>query len=103
MRICANCRKAVDRPPGGIGVHMTANGILCPECSGKGLGLEVLSPSALAVLQRLQETGDPASATRMVLDPRVRGEIAGVLRRFLLGHVEGLRTLRSEAVFSSIL
>ena len=103
MRICANCRKAVDRPPGGIGVHMTANGILCPECSGKGLGLEVLSPSALAVLQRLQETGDPASATRMVLDPRVRGEIAGVLRRFLLGHVEGMRTLRSEAVFSSIL
>jgi hypothetical protein len=39
----------------------------------------------------------------MVLDPRVRGEIAGVLRRFLLGHVEGMRTLRSEAVFSSIL
>jgi hypothetical protein len=82
---------------------MTANGILCAACSGKGLGLETLSPAALAVLQRLQEAGDPASATRMVLNTRVRGEIAGVLRRFLLGHVEGLRTLRSEAVFSSIL
>jgi DNA repair protein RecO (recombination protein O) len=103
MRICANCRKPVEPLAAGSGVHMTANGILCPECSRKGFGLEVLSPSALAVLQRLQATGDPASATRMVLDPRVRGEIAGVLRRFLLGHVEGMRTLRSEAVFSSIL
>jgi DNA repair protein RecO (recombination protein O) len=103
MRICAGCRKRVDSPAGGKGVHMTANGILCPECSAGGSGLELLTPAALAVLQRLQETGDPASATRMVLDSSVRGEIAGVLRRFLLGHVEGLRTLRSEAVFSSIL
>jgi hypothetical protein len=82
---------------------MTANGILGPECSGKGLGLELLSPAALAVMQRLQETVDPVSATHMVLNSRVRGEIAGVLRRFLLGHVEGLRTLRSESVFSSLL
>ena len=103
MRICANCRKPVDPVPRGGSVHMASNGILCPECSGKGLGLGVLSPPALAVLQRLQESGDPASATRMVLSSGVRGEIAGVLRRFLLGHVEGLRTLRSEAVFSSLL
>ncbi len=103
MRVCAVCRKPVDPRAGGSGVHMSPNGILCPVCSGKGLGLETLSPAVLAVLQRLQETGDPASATRMVLNTRVRGEIAGVLRRFLLGHVEGLRTLRSETVFSSIL
>jgi DNA repair protein RecO (recombination protein O) len=102
MRHCANCRKPVDPRAGGSGVHMTANGILGPECSGKGLGLEFLSPAALAVLQRLQETADPVSATHLVLNSRVRGEIAGVLRRFLLGHVEGLRTLRSESVFSSL-
>jgi DNA repair protein RecO (recombination protein O) len=103
MRLCTNCRKPVDPLPAGGSVHMTGNGILCAVCSERGLGLEILSPSALAVLQRLQETGEPASATRMVLTPKVRGEIAGVLRRFLLGHVEGLRTLRSESVFSSIL
>jgi DNA repair protein RecO (recombination protein O) len=103
MRICTNCRKQVEPRAGRGGVRLSANGILCPDCSGKGLGLEPVSPAGLAVLQRLQETGDPASATRMVLSAGVRGEIAGVLRRFLLGHVEGLRTLRSEAVFSSIL
>jgi DNA repair protein RecO (recombination protein O) len=103
MRRCAHCRKPVDPVPAGGSVHMTQNGILCAVCSATGLGLEILSPAALAVLQRLQETGDPASATRMVLNGRVRGEIAGVLRRFLLGHVEGLRTLRSESVFSSLL
>ena len=82
---------------------MSAGGVLCAECSGKGMGLELLSRPALAVLRRLQETADPASATRMVLDGRLKGEIAGVLRRHLLAHVEGLRTLRSESVFSSLL
>jgi DNA repair protein RecO (recombination protein O) len=103
MRTCAHCRKPVDTPHEGGAVHMTANGVVCAGCSAQGLGLETLSPSALAVLQRLQESADPASATRMVLNARVRGEIAGVLRRFLLAHVEGLRTLRSESVFSSLL
>ena len=104
MRICALCRKSVDPvPAGGGNLRLTQNGIVCAACSAKGLGLESLSPAALAVLQRLQETGDPAAATRMVLNSRVRGEIAGVLRRFLLSHVEGMRTLRSEAVFSTIL
>ena len=81
---------------------MTAGGILCADCSRKGTASEPVSPAALGVLQRLQESADPAAATRMVLESRLRGEIAGVLRRFLLGHVEGLRTLRSEAVFSSL-
>lgn len=103
MRRCAHCRNPVGMLHEGDTIHLTPNGILCAVCSAKGLGLESLSRSALAVLQRLQESADPASATRMVLNTRVRGEIAGVLRRFLLGHVEGLRTLRSESVFSSIL
>lgn len=102
MRTCAHCRKPVGIRHEGEAVHLTPNGILCDGCSAKGLGLETLSPSALAVLQRLQESADPATATRMVLNARVRGEIAGVLRRFLLAHVEGLRTLRSESVFSSL-
>ncbi|HMK39832.1 MAG TPA: DNA repair protein RecO [Bacteroidota bacterium] len=103
MRFCALCRNPVGPAAQGGGLRLTQNGIVCAACSAKGLGLETLSPAALAALQRLEETGDPATATRMVLNSRVRGEIAGVLRRFLLSHVEGMRTLRSEAVFSSIL
>ncbi len=103
MRTCAACGSAVDPLKPGKGFHLSSNGILCPACSAGGLGLELLSGAALAVLQRLQESADPSSATRMVLEGKVRGEIAGVLRRYLLGHVEGLRTLRSESVFSSLL
>ncbi|HTY59236.1 MAG TPA: DNA repair protein RecO [Bacteroidota bacterium] len=102
MSLCAHCRNPVDTGAAGD-LHMSAGGILCAECSRKGMGSELLSRPALAALRRLQEGGDPASATRMVLGGRLRGEIAGVLRRHLLAHVEGLRTLRSETVFSSLL
>ncbi len=102
LRQCTICRNPATPAGGGGDVHLGRNGILCAGCAAKGLGLETLSQTALAVIQRLQEAADPASATRMVLTARVRGEIAGVLRRFLLGHVEGLRTLRSESVFSSM-
>jgi DNA repair protein RecO (recombination protein O) len=85
------------------GLHMSYNGILCASCAGKGLGFEALSAPAVRVLQRLQEMEGPEAVTRVVLSPQVKGEVAGVLRRFLLGHVEGLRTLKSEAVFSSLL
>ena len=103
LAVCTRCRRHIDPRGEGSAVHLSVNGILCAACSGKGGGLETLSPAALAVLQRLQGTGSPASAAHMVLNGRVRVEIAGVLRRFLLAHVEGMRTLRSESVFSSIL
>jgi DNA repair protein RecO (recombination protein O) len=103
MHRCYNCGTPVDGAGSGRGLHMGFNGILCAECSAKGLGLQPLSAPAVRVLQRLQEFDGAEAATRITLSPGVRGEIAGVLRRFLLGHVEGLRTLRSEAVFSSLL
>jgi len=103
FRLCSVCRSPAVPSRDGGEMHLNRNGILCAGCSAKGLGLETLSHAAFAVIQRLQEAADPASATRMVLAAQVRGEIAGVLRRFLMGHVEGLRTLRSESVFSSLL
>ena len=98
---CASCGAAVE-PEGRAEMRMGHGGILCRDCSRKGPSLEAVSPAALAALRRLQESADPASATRMVMEPPLRGEIALVLRRYLLAHVEGLRTLRSEAVFSSL-
>jgi DNA repair protein RecO (recombination protein O) len=100
---CYNCGTPVDASGQVRGLHMGFNGILCADCSAKGLGLQPLSAPAVRVLQRLQEIDGPEAVTRITLTPGVRSEIAGVLRRFLLGHVEGLRTLRSEAVFSSLL
>jgi DNA repair protein RecO (recombination protein O) len=100
---CCQCGDPVGGDAPARGTHMSYNGIVCPDCSGKGFGMEPLSIPAVKVLQRLQEIDNPEAFTRVTLTPHVRGEVAGVLRRFLLGHVEGLRTLKSEAVFSSLL
>lgn len=98
---CASCGAAAGQQ-GGEGLRMSAGGILCRECSRKKEGLEGVSAAALSALRRLQDSADPAAATRMTLDAPLRGEIARVLRHYLQVHVEGLRTLRSETVFSTL-
>jgi DNA repair protein RecO (recombination protein O) len=103
LHVCCQCATPLEGGTPVRGAHMSIHGIVCPSCSGKGFGMEPLSAPAVRVLQRLQEIENPEACTRMTLTPHVRGEVAGVLRRFLLGHVEGLRTLRSEEVFSSLL
>ncbi|MEW6509483.1 MAG: DNA repair protein RecO [Bacteroidota bacterium] len=103
MHRCYNCGVVLGDQEHRRGLHMSYGGVVCAACSGQGLGREPLSAPAIRVLQRLQEMNGPHAAMSVTLSPSVRGEVAGVLRRFLLGHVEGLRTLRSEAVFSSLL
>ena len=103
MHRCYNCGAVLEDLEHRHGLHMSYGGVVCASCSAQGLGREALSATAIRVLQRLQEMDGPHAVMRMTLSPAVRGEVAGVLRRFLLGHVEGLRTLRSEAVFSSLL
>jgi DNA repair protein RecO (recombination protein O) len=99
---CFKCGTPVDDREAARGLHMSQHGILCSACSRVGFGLEELSAPAAKVLQRLQEMERVDAATRIALSPRLRGEIAGSLRRLLQGHVEGLRTLRSELVFSTL-
>ncbi|HUI11654.1 MAG TPA: DNA repair protein RecO [Bacteroidota bacterium] len=98
---CASCGKGVETAGEGD-LRMSRGGILCRACSRREPGLEAVSAAALAALRRLQESASPAAATHMVLDAPLRGEIARLLRHYLQAHVEGLRTLRSEAVFSSL-
>jgi DNA repair protein RecO (recombination protein O) len=100
---CTACGAPLNTDEAPRGVVLSPNGLLGPECSGQRQSWMPLSPPSVRILQRLQELEDPAAATRLVLSPVVRGEVAGALRRILLGHVEGLRTLRTEAVFSSLI
>jgi DNA repair protein RecO (recombination protein O) len=100
---CCRCGTPLNLDEAPRGVVLSANGVLCQTCSGMAPGWMSLSPAALRVLQRLQEIDDPAAATRLSLATAVRGEVTGALRRILLAHVEGLRTLRTEAVFSSLI
>jgi DNA repair protein RecO (recombination protein O) len=100
---CSHCGTSLEDAASIHGLHVSQHGVVCAQCARRGMGIEPLSAPAAKILQRLQEIRDPEAVTRMTLSPQVKGEVAGVLRRLLVGHVEGLRTLRSEAVFSSLL
>jgi DNA repair protein RecO (recombination protein O) len=77
--------------------------VYCEACAERGYGLERFTPGSVRVLRRLQEISDPGASVRIALSPAMRGEVGTMLRRFLQANVEGLRNLKSEAVFSALL
>jgi DNA repair protein RecO (recombination protein O) len=86
-----------------LSVNLSEGGVFCPSCSARGRGLEMISQGAVNTLRRMQELSDISSATRIALTPLMQNEIRTTLRRYLQMHVEGLKMLKSEAVFASIL
>lgn len=102
LRICGHCGKAIGE--GGkvaLGVH--PGRIVCGSCAAAGHGGEGLSAAAYQVLLRFQEISEVQGACRIALSPQVRSEVASVLSRFLRANVEGLPSLKSQAVFSDLL
>ncbi len=101
---CAECGRATDEVQSEmLTVNLSEGGVYCPTCSAKGRGLEMISQGAVNTLRRMQELSDISSATRIVLTPVMHNEIRTTLRRYLQTHVEGLKALKSEAVFAAIL
>lgn len=102
---CSSCGNPLGEmlEQGMTGFQMGQGGVLCPSCAKHGVGFEKISPAGLKVLQRLQDVRDPDAVMRIVLPQETRHEIAAVLRRHLRRHVESVRELKSERVFSSII
>lgn len=102
---CAGCGRATtdEVQSEKLTVNLSEGGVFCPACSAKGQGLEMISQGAVNTLRRMQELSDISTATRIALTPLMQNEIRTTLRRYLQMHVEGLKTLKSEAVFASIL
>ncbi len=103
---CFRCGVPVDESKGGSpgrGLHVSPGGIVCGECSSEGRERRGLSAGGAKVLQFLQDTAAVEASTALVLTPRLKNEIAGILRFLLESHLEGLRALKSEKVFSAIL
>ncbi len=106
LHSCVQCGRPIDVTDAGSGkggVRMSSAGLVCPECSSKGVGFESISAPAARILQRLQEVEDGESVTRISMPPNVRREVEVSLRRLLLTHLEGMKRLKSESVFSSIM
>ena len=106
INACFNCGASFEERatgPGVLELHVSYGGVLCAACSSKGMGLAAISAGTVKVLQRLQEVSDVEAVTRIKMSPQMKNEVRRTLRHYLQTHVEGLRTLKSEAVFSSIM
>ncbi|MBP1647379.1 MAG: repair protein RecO [Bacteroidetes bacterium] len=84
----------------GAGLNVSSGGILCSNCSSRGMGMDTVSAGSVRMLQHLQEASDPASVTRITMSARMRNEVAGTMRRCLESHIEGFRPLKSENMFA---
>lgn len=103
---CSNCGAELDEETIGLGrqeLRLTPGGLACPSCSAKGVGLDPVSSPAARILQRLQELKEVSAATKISVTPKVKREVSAALHRYLETHVEGLRRLKAESVFSSIM
>ena len=102
--VCAGCGKDLQSSGGTrVSIHAPNGGAFCEECTGRGQGLETCSNGALSILRRMQELRDPDGATRITMDRARESEVSAAIRHLLQTHVEGIRTLKSEGVFASIL
>ncbi len=102
LRICGRCGRAIGEERE-VALDLHPGRVVCGDCAAGGRGGEGLSAAAYRVLLRFQEISDVQAACRIALSPRVRSEVEAVLTRFLRANVEGLRSLKSQSVFSDLL
>lgn len=104
LRLCSHCGRSLEADRGGaLALDLHRGGVSCSSCAEGGKGGEPLSPGALSVLRRFQEISEIGAACRVTLSGQLRSEVGRTLRRYLQSHVEGLKSLKSESVFSALL
>jgi DNA repair protein RecO (recombination protein O) len=103
FQTCFHCGTPIDEASvdrTGAELNVSYGGILCSNCSSRGMGMDTVSAGSLKVLQHLQEASDPAAITRITMSVQMRDEVAATMRRCLQRHIEGFRPLKSESMFS---
>lgn len=101
---CARCGGELpEEQSGKIGLNFAQGGVYCQNCSAHGFGLESFTPGAVNVLRRMLSLARPEAALRISLSGPMKSEVGTMLRRYLTTNVEGLRRLKSETVFASLL
>ncbi len=76
--------------------------VACLPCASQSSGYGNLTGGALRTMQQLIRIGSPFAAADLAMSPKTRQEVSAALHTLLLTHVEGLRPLKSEAVFAAL-
>jgi len=101
---CAGCRKTLESVTGGTKsgfFRLSPGGFFCTGC-GKGSGGSAgAARETIKVLRELQNISS-IRASELILSPSCRDEARKILWYFLRSHVEGMKRLKSEAVFSAV-
>lgn len=102
---CATCGKPLpgnDEAGGLIRFHLEKGGPVCELCSREPGESVPLEPRLLRALDRLSQLSGPLEAAAAELDPEMGERIREFIWKYLRYHVQGLRPLKSERVFSRI-
>ena len=102
---CLSCDQPLDRERLGTKggeLRLLNGGIVCPHCSKRTGSEGMVSPGALSILQRFQETKEPEKVTPVRLTVHQTGEVGTILRQYLQCHVGGLQHLKAQSVTESI-
>jgi DNA repair protein RecO (recombination protein O) len=100
---CVSCGKKVPDTDAEIRFELDRGGPLCSNCSDRHGHTMKLSGKQLHYLASLDGGGSKAGSRARVLEPASRNEIERFLEAFLRNHVSGIRTSKSERVFSKLL
>lgn len=103
---CAGCGKALapeDETRGLIRFHLGRGGPVCASCSPQPGQILNLTRPVLSALHELSQAASPQDAGSLNLDASLRDGIRDFIWKYLQYHVQDLRPLRTERVFSRIL
>jgi DNA repair protein RecO (recombination protein O) len=86
---CVSCSRPIEAS-GRVAFGLLAGGVLCSTCRSGQRQVVSVSGAALASMKAFAESNhDPNDNTLLELDPRIRGELRGVMNNYmahLLGH-----------------
>lgn len=102
---CRKCGRDLTEGPleGGEVVFEPERGsVACPACVSAPGESQKLSGGALRTMQQLLRCSSPTAVADLAMLTTIRQEVSTALHTLLHAHVEGVRPLKSEAVFASL-
>ena len=100
---CSGCGAPYPEEGGSALFDLSKGGIVCRKCAAASPGLLRLTGEAAHVLRRLSRSSPGGAIDPVRIGGSVRDEVENFLRLYFHRHIPGMRSLKSEQVFSKIL